>query len=114
MVDLKNNMSVVVSEIIHAFWPKKFVQFCVMLVPTPGSTAPDPDTIEKYGVAYTIFFSHSTPSERALCLALLGKSVADIRQWVLAEWQKYKTDPATAEGQLRTVFEYVASVGLKV
>jgi len=113
MVDLNNGMSVVIADVVNAYWPKKFIQLSVMLVPTVGAPSPDPDTIDKYGVNYSVYFALANPDEKATCQALLGANIATIRQWILAEWQKYKADPATANGQLIAIFNYVASIGVK-
>lgn len=112
MVDLNNRMSYVVGEVTHSYWPRRSVQFTLVLVPTPGVISPDPDTIEQYGVNHMIYFSAVHEPERTVCLALHGKSTAELKAWILDQWGKYKIDPATCETQLRPIFEYVTQVGL--
>jgi hypothetical protein len=112
MIDLANGMSYTLGDVSHGFWPRKYVQFTIILVPTPGAIAPDPDVVEKYGINNAIFFSTDHEPERTHCLALLGKNVTVVRDWVMAEWAKYKVSPTSAWTPLIPVFDYVAEVGL--
>jgi hypothetical protein len=113
MIDLNNNMSYVIGDVMFGYWPKKYVQFSVVLVPTPGAIAVDPDTLEDYGINRSIYYGTAHEPEKTICLALLGKGTNVLKQWMLSEFAKYKVNPETSETQLRSIFDSVVAVGTK-
>lgn len=113
MIKLANGMSYVLGDVVHGYWPRKFIQFSVVLVPTPGEVAPDPDTIEKYGSLHALYFGTHQDPEKSICLSLHGKATSVLRDWILAEWEKYKVDPASPWFNLLPIFDDIAAVGVK-
>jgi hypothetical protein len=112
MINLNNNMSYVISEITHCYYPRKFVQFSIMLIPTKGSIAADPDEVPGYGINHMIYFGTDHEPERTTALSLIGKNYNTIRDWVLGEWGKYKTS-LEYNKQLSPIFENITAVGIK-
>jgi len=112
MINLNNNMSYVLSEITHCYYPRKFIQFNIMLVPTPGTIAADPDDIPEYGINHGLYFGTVHEPARSVALALLGKNYNTIKEWVFGEWAKYKAG-TEYETQLAPIFENITAVGVK-
>jgi len=112
MFKLANAMSFVLAAVTYGMYPRKFVQLEITLVPTPGASAPDPDTIEKYGVNHALFFTATNADTKAVARTLLGEPASTVRQWIKAEFAKYTAGEAY-EMQLAPIFEYISEVGLE-
>jgi hypothetical protein len=110
---LNNGMSFVLAELSYGLYPKKFVQLSIVLVPTTGEIAVDPDTVDKYGVNYGLYFDTAHEATAAIARELIGKNLVNTKQWLLDQRVKYLANPESVDAQLRPIFEYIALVGLK-
>lgn len=113
MFKLANGMSFVLAALSYGFYPKKFVQIEISLVPTTGVVAVDPDTIDKYGTNWALYFDTAHDATKTIAKTLLGANFDGVKQWIVSQWQAYKVNPANVETQLKPIFEYATSVGVK-
>jgi len=111
-IDLADGTSFTISSVSHGLYPKRFVQIGMVVTQTPGEIAVDPDTIEMFGVHYQLYYSAADPAKKAICLALLGKNLGFIRQWILDQWPLFRTDPDSCDDTLKPIFEYVERIGI--
>lgn len=111
MFKLTNNTSFVISSVTHGFYPRRYIQIEMTLAQTPGVTAVDPETVDRFGVHYSLYYDMNHESTASIATDLVGSGINAVKQWVKAEYDKYNSGLG-CDAQLVPIFEYVKSVGL--
>jgi len=111
MFDLNNNLTLRAIMIVHNFHNTN-IQFVFELFPTAGTVAGESE--DEYRT-FEIFGDKNDPGSVQVYQAAIGRSAADIKQILLAQWNLYK-DEATRDQvpeSLWELFSYILDVGLK-
>jgi hypothetical protein len=109
-VQLQNGLTVRAIETTHSAYPRRWVMVTFALYPTPTvAFAETPDLLRQFAVQY----HEDNAGQLAYVNAIIGKSAADIKTEILSQWAVYQGDPTNyPEPQLKTLFDYIDSVGV--
>jgi len=110
MIDLQNNLTLRHIRLSYEFFPRRWVGLDFQLIPTVGTQVTG--SADEFRV-FTLQWHEDNAGDGSVVDFLIGKSAAEVKAAILQQWQAYRADADSVNAQLRTLFDYVASVGIR-